>query len=85
MLRICHLCFMRAAAFNQDISKWDVRKVETMSYMFSGVMLSRENYDALLKGWSALLTLQDGVPNGVPFHGGNSKYCDVSARNDIAQ
>lgn len=45
-----------------------------MSNMFRGVTLSTANYDALLNGWAAQ-TLQ----NGVPFHGGYSRYCSGEA------
>ena len=43
--------------------------------MFHEATLSVENYDALLRGWSALSLQRD-----VPFSGGNSKYCAESAR-----
>ena len=35
-LRICHICLRSAAAFNQDLSRWDVSKVTNMSDMFAG-------------------------------------------------
>ena len=69
--------FREADAFNQDIGGWDVSKVTDMNNMFSGATLSTANYDALLRGWSALPSLQMDVP----FSGGNSKYCAESARN----
>ncbi len=62
--------FRVAIAFNQDLSSWDVSSVTNMFDMFSSVTLSTDNYDAILKGWSAQ-TLQSGVS----FHGGNSQYC----------
>ncbi len=62
--------FTSATAFDQDIGSWNVEAVTTATQMFSGVTLSTANYDALLTGWDAQ-TLQSGVP----FHGGNSKYC----------
>ena len=68
--------FSGATAFNQNLSEWDVSNVTNMSSMFSGVTLSIANYDALLSGWSAL-TLQ----RNVTFSGGDSIYCDESARN----
>ena len=61
----------------RDLSGWDVSSVTDMLRMFSGVTLSTANYDALLRGWSALLSLQ----RDVSFDGGNSKYCTESARN----
>ena len=47
-----------------------------MIFMFSGVILSIANYDALLAGWSKL-----ELQSGVPFTASNSKYCNRSARN----
>ena len=70
--------FREAATFNQDLSGWNVRKVTDMYGMFEGVTLSIANYDALLRGWSEL-ALQREVP--FTFSGGDSKYCDDSARN----
>ena len=69
--------FWSAVAFNQDLSEWDISKVTSMGDMFYGVTLSTENYDALLRGWSALPSLQTGVV----FNGGHSNYCAESARN----
>ena len=71
--------FRDATAFNQNIGGWDVSNVTTMASMFSGATLSTENYDALLRGWSALPTLVSGIN----FHGGSSKYCGEEARNTL--
>ena len=71
-----HQMFNSADAFNQDLSGWDVSNVTDMSYMFIHSSLSTENYDALLRGWSAL-----PLHSSVDFGGGNSRYCDESARN----
>ena len=68
--------FYYARAFNQDLGGWDVSNVTNMARMFEGATLSTENYDALLRGWSALSLQMD-----VPFGGGDNKYCDESARN----
>ena len=69
--------FRDADAFNQDLGGWDVSNVTDMSFMFREVTLSTENYDALLRGWSALPLLQKDVS----FEGGNSNYCAQSARD----
>jgi len=62
--------FKNATAFNQDLGSWDIQSLINATDMFNGVTLSVENYDSLLIGWED--NLHD---NGVPFSGGNSKYC----------
>lgn len=66
--------FSMAAAFDQDLSQWDVSNVQSMDYLFEGTTLSTQNYDAILNGWS-----MQSVQNGVPFHGGDSKYSGAAA------
>ena len=73
--------FRDAVAFDQDIGRWDVGGILFMSNMFNGVTLSRDNYDALLVGWSTVETGESPLVNGVTFHGGNSTYCAAGARN----
>ena len=73
--------FRDAVAFDQDIGRWDVGGIPFMSNMFNGVTLSRDNYDALLVGWSTVETGESPLVNGVTFHGGNSTYCAAGARN----
>ena len=73
--------FRDAVAFDQDIGRWDVGGILFMSNMFNGVTLSRDNYDALLVGWSIVETGESPLVNGVTFHGGNSTYCATGARN----
>ncbi|MCK5589162.1 MAG: BspA family leucine-rich repeat surface protein, partial [Candidatus Pacebacteria bacterium] len=70
--------FSFAFAFNQDISSWNVSNTTTMTEMFYNVTLSTTNYDALLNGWNAQV-----LQNGVTFHGGNSKYCAVTAHDNM--
>ena len=41
-------CFPRAKKFNQDISSWDVSKVENMNDMFYGA----EDFNQNLSKWS---------------------------------
>ena len=64
--------FYGATAFNQDLSDWNISAVTTMEHMFNTVTLSTANYDSMLDGWS-----KQAVRSNVPFHGGNSKYCDL--------
>jgi hypothetical protein len=45
-----------------------------MRYMFYGITLSTQNYDALLNGWSQLKLQSD-----ITFSGGNSKYSSDAA------
>src|SRR5690625_7881003 len=44
--------FEGASSFDQDLGRWDVRNVQNMGQMLDRSGLSRENYDALLTGWS---------------------------------
>ena len=73
--------FSEATSFNQNIGEWDVSSVTTMNNMFFNVTLSTANYDALLRGWSALDDLQPDVT----FHGGNSTFCAATAARDILE
>jgi surface protein len=61
--------FAFAAAFDQDLSTWNVTRVTSMELMFAEVTLSTANYDALLIAWAA-----GEVPEGIAFHGGQSRY-----------
>ena len=53
--------FYKAAAFEQDISNWNVGQVQDASYMLDDCQLT--NYDALLTKWS-LQPLKSGVELG---------------------
>ena len=70
--------FRYTSSFNQDISLWNVSNVTGMFFMFYDVTLSVSNYDALLNGWNAQV-----LQNGVTFHGGNSTYCAITARDNM--
>ena len=61
--------FYRATAFNQDISRWNVSAVMSMTNMFNDATFSTANYDALLTGWGSQI-----VKSNILFHGGNSQY-----------
>ena len=73
--------FSFALSFNQNIGDWDVGQVRYMTDMFSSVTLSIENYDVLLSGWSIIDDDESTLRSGVPFHAGNSKYCDQESKN----
>jgi surface protein len=76
--------FKLAKRFDQNISSWNVSKVSNMSAMFSDVMLSTDNYDALLTGWSTITSSETPLKIGVEFSAGSSKYCNgVSFRSSL--
>ncbi len=68
--------FWNATLFDQDIGSWNVASAIGMDNMFNGIILSTQNYDAILAGWSAQL-----VQPSLVFGGGNSKYCDQVSRD----
>ena len=70
-VRYIDYMFSGASVFNQDLGSWNMGNIINAKQMFSGVTLSISNYDSLLNGWDA-----QALPNGITFHGGNSKYCD---------
>ena len=70
--------FFGATSFNQNLGNWNVSSVTAdMAFIFFNVTLSTVNYNALLRGWSALDDLQ---PN-VTFSAGNSTYCAAIAKD----
>ena len=72
--------FNGCSAFQQNLGSWNISNLTDATNMFIGKALSTANYDALLIGWAAQAP---NIKNGVPFHGGTSKYSDaaVDARN----
>lgn len=74
--------FNGATAFNQNLGSWNIGNLTNATNMFINKQLSTANYDALLIGWAAQAP---NIKNGVPFHGGTSKYSDaaVAARNTL--
>ena len=76
--------FNGALAFNQNLGAWDVSAVTTADNMLVGTALSTANYDALLRGWSEVTGDETGLQQDVPFHAGNSQYCDFVARDQLA-
>ena len=74
--------FYGATAFNQPIGSWNVSKVNTMEAMFRDSGLSTANYDALLIGWSTIISPETPLKSNIQFSGGYSTYCNgQSARN----
>lgn len=73
------------APFDQDISSWDISNVTSLQ-LFGG-QLSRENYDALLIGWSTLDSGETSIPLNLTANFGSSIYSEdsdvLSARNTI--
>ena len=63
--------FDSASSFNGDISNWDISSVLWMYNMFDGSALSRDNYDALLKGWS-----EQNVQSNITFGAQGLTYCN---------
>src|SRR5690625_3095513 len=70
--------FEDARSFDQDLGRWDVRNVRNMSQMLDRSGLSRENYDALLTGWSQLTLQQYGELDAAGL-----EYCAESARQHL--
>ena len=76
--------FNGALVFNQNLGAWDVGAVTTAANMLVGTTLSRENYDALLRGWSEVIGGEGELNSNVSFHAGSSEYCDFVARDQLA-
>lgn len=53
--------FRGSKVFNQNLGSWNVSNVTTMSDLFVAGVLTTENYDAMLTGWSQLPSLKTGV------------------------
>src|SRR5690625_646180 len=70
--------FEGASSFDQDLGRWDVRNVKNMRWMLDHSGLSRENYDALLTGWSQLALQQS-----VRLDAAGLEYCAEPARQHL--
>lgn len=69
--------FFSATTFNQPIGSWRVGRVTTMTQMLQNSGLSTANFDNLLIGWAALISLNRNVRLDVSSH-----YCNgESARS----
>src|SRR5690625_3081415 len=72
--------FEGASSFDQDLGRWDVRNVQNMGQMLDRSGLSRENYDALLTGWS-----QVAVQSSVGLDAAGLEYCAEPARQHLIE
>ena len=69
--------FQSSTSFNQDLGGWDVSGATDMNSMFNNSVLSRENYESTLAGWSELDLSPDVV------FGTASKICNTIDREYI--
>ncbi len=72
--------FFQAYAANPDTSGWNIEQVTAMDVMFFDVTLPTSDYDSMLNGFNSQI-----LQSGVTFHGGNSKYCDITAHDGLEQ
>ena len=70
--------FQECTSFNGNISNWNISNVTNLTNFLYGGKLSRENYDALLLGWSTLDAGETQIPTGLNAHFGSSKYSNTS-------
>ena len=61
--------FSDAAAFNQDLSSWDISNVTDMFFFAKGTALSTTNYTNMLAAWGTL-----SLQSGVDFSVGTTTY-----------
>ncbi|MBC6401218.1 MAG: BspA family leucine-rich repeat surface protein, partial [Ekhidna sp.] len=76
----------REAGFNRDISDWDISSVTNMTNMFlDNSVMSSENYDKLLIGWSTLdeAAGETRIPSGIRFHAPDKYSCRGKAGRDV--
>src|SRR6056297_297244 len=79
--------FENATAFDQDLSGWDITGVtgnfgNDMFKLFDNSGLSRENYDALLIAWSALVDANSG-PKNLNMGTQGLTFCAETARSNL--
>ncbi len=72
--------FLNASSFDQNVSAWDIGSVSgnSMSNMFDGTIMSRENLNATLIGWSDYVQQNNG-PFGIKLGIDNLSYCGQPA------
>ncbi|NVJ61130.1 MAG: BspA family leucine-rich repeat surface protein [Gammaproteobacteria bacterium] len=64
--------FFGATSFNQNLGSWNIESVINMEGMFRNAMVSTDNYDSLLLGWSSQNVQQDVI-----FDAGESTYSNA--------
>ncbi len=75
--------FNGATVANPDLTNWDITAITTtgfgsMNKMLQGITLPTALYDAILANFNSQITT-----SGIVFGGGNSKYCNVAARDNL--
>ena len=73
--------FDRAAEFNQDISSWNVSKVQYFNQLLNASNMQYNNYDSLLNAWSEQAVLQNRTLDAV---GVNYCYAETARNNLIS-
>ncbi|MDW3195639.1 MAG: BspA family leucine-rich repeat surface protein [Cytophagales bacterium] len=72
--------FSNSLQFNQALGNWDISNAESMVFMFTNSVISVENYDETITGWSALTI----PPNSILFDNIEVTYCESeSARQSL--
>ncbi len=75
------IMFRGATSAIPDMSNWNITGITTpfsMENILQGVTLPIALYDATLANFNAQITA-----NGIVFNGGNSKYCNATARDSL--
>ena len=78
--------FENAAAFDQDLSSWDITNISSLSSIFNNSGMSVASYDATLIGWAAQ-EVQDDVELGVEglqyeMEDGEPKFTEAVLNSD---
>ncbi|MBA4744053.1 MAG: BspA family leucine-rich repeat surface protein [Muricauda sp.] len=70
--------FSGATSFDGDLSNWNIGKVELMDGMLDNSGLSKENFNALLMGWSNFVEQNNG-PYNITFGANGLTLCGTEA------
>lgn len=70
--------FNGATSFDGDLSNWNIGKVELMDGMLDNSGMSKENFNALLMGWSSFVEQNNG-PYDINFGADGLTFCGTEA------